>query len=289
MTHATLDLLSTHACFGGAQRYYQHNSREIGLPMKFAVYLPPQALAGATVPALVYLAGLTCNEETFMVKAGAQRLASELGIALVAPDTSPRGAGLDGESDSWDFGVGAGFYLDATQAPWSAHWRMESYLMSELLPAIVSQLPVDGDRLGVFGHSMGGHGALTLALRHPGIFKTLSAFAPICAPSQCPWGEKAFTGYLGADQTEWAAHDATVLMQNQPLAPYPHGILIDQGQGDKFLEEQLHPHLFEAACTAIGQPLQLRRHAGYDHGYYFVQSFMSDHLAHHAKGLTARP
>ncbi len=289
MTHATLDLLSTHACFGGAQRYYQHHSREIGLPMKFAVYLPPQALAGATVPALVYLAGLTCNEETFMVKAGAQRLASELGIALVAPDTSPRGAGLDGESDSWDFGVGAGFYLDATQAPWSAHWRMESYLMGELLPAIVSQLPVDGDRLGVFGHSMGGHGALTLALRHPGIFKTLSAFAPICAPSQCPWGEKAFTGYLGADQTEWAAHDATVLMQNQPLAPYPHGILIDQGQGDKFLEEQLHPHLFEAACTAIGQPLQLRRHAGYDHGYYFVQSFMSDHLAHHAKGLTARP
>ena len=289
MTHATLDLLSTLACFGGAQRYYQHNSREIGLPMKFAVYLPPQALAGATVPALVYLAGLTCNEETFMVKAGAQRLASELGIALVAPDTSPRGAGMDGESDSWDFGVGAGFYLDATQAPWSAHWRMESYLMGELLPAIVSQLPVDGDRLGVFGHSMGGHGALTLALRHPGIFKTLSAFAPICAPSQCPWGEKAFTGYLGADQTEWAAHDATVLMQNQPLAPYPHGILIDQGQGDKFLEEQLHPHLFEAACTAIGQPLQLRRHAGYDHGYYFVQSFMSDHLAHHAKGLTARP
>ena len=289
MTHATLDLLSTHACFGGAQRYYQHHSREIGLPMKFAVYLPPQALAGATVPALVYLAGLTCNEETFMVKAGAQRLASELGIALVAPDTSPRGAGMDGESDSWDFGVGAGFYLDATQAPWSAHWRMESYLMGELLPAIVSQLPVDGDRLGVFGHSMGGHGALTLALRHPGIFKTLSAFAPICAPSQCPWGEKAFTGYLGADQTEWAAHDATVLMQNQPLAPYPHGILIDQGQGDKFLEEQLHPHLFEAACTAIGQPLQLRRHAGYDHGYYFVQSFMSDHLAHHAKGLTARP
>ena len=289
MTHATLDLLSTHACFGGAQRYYQHNSREIGLPMKFAVYLPPQALAGATVPALVYLAGLTCNEETFMVKAGAQRLASELGIALVAPDTSPRGAGMDGESDSWDFGVGAGFYLDATQAPWSAHWRMESYLMGELLPAIVSQLPVDGDRLGVFGHSMGGHGALTLALRHPGIFKTLSAFAPICAPSQCPWGEKAFTGYLGADQTEWAAHDATVLMQNQPLAPYPHGILIDQGQGDKFLEEQLHPHLFEAACTTIGQPLQLRRHAGYDHGYYFVQSFMSDHLAHHAKGLTARP
>ena len=289
MTHATLDLLSTHACFGGAQRYYQHNSREIGLPMKFAVYLPPQALAGATVPALVYLAGLTCNEETFMIKAGAQRLASELGIALVAPDTSPRGAGMDGESDSWDFGVGAGFYLDATQAPWSAHWRMDSYLMGELLPAIVSQLPVDGDRLGVFGHSMGGHGALTLALRHPGIFKTLSAFAPICAPSQCPWGEKAFTGYLGADQTEWAAHDATVLMQNQPLAPYPHGILIDQGQGDKFLEEQLHPHLFEAACTAIGQPLQLRRHAGYDHGYYFVQSFMSDHLAHHAKGLTARP
>ena len=194
---------------------------------------------------------------------------------------------MPGEAESWDFGVGAGFYLDATQAPWATHWRMESYLMNELLPLCTGALPIDAQRLGIFGHSMGGHGALTLALRHPGRFKTLSAFAPICAPTQCPWGEKAFTGYLGADRTSWGEHDATVLMENQPLAPYPGGILIDQGLADKFLEAQLHPHLFEAACTQIGQPLTLRRHAGYDHGYYFIQTFIDDHLQHHANGLGA--
>ena len=280
------ELRSSHACFGGEQRFYQHTSREIGLPMQFSVFLPPQALAGEKVPALLYLAGLTCTEETFMVKAGAQRLAAELGLALISPDTSPRGANVPGEADAWDFGVGAGFYLDATQAPWASHWRMESYLLNELLPTATATLPIDGERLGIFGHSMGGHGALTLALRHPGVFKSLSAFAPICATTQCPWGHKAFSGYLGADQSSWIEHDATALMQHQPIAPYPAGILIDQGLADKFLAEQLHPHLFEAACVAIGQPLTLRRHAGYDHGYYFIQSFMADHLAHHAAVLT---
>ncbi len=276
--------LSEHRCVGGTQGFYEHASREIDLPMRFSVFMPPQASAGP-VPALLYLAGLTCNEETFAVKAGAQRLAAELGIALIAPDTSPRGANVPGESESWDFGVGAGFYLDATQAPWATNWRTESWLMKELLPLVGQQFAIDSDRLGIFGHSMGGHGALTLALRHPGVFKSLSAFAPICAPTQCPWGHKAFTGYLGADSTGWIEHDATVLMQHQPVAPYPAGILVDQGLADKFLAEQLHPHLFEAACAAIGQPLELRRHAGYDHGYYFIQSFMADHLRHHAQQL----
>lgn len=284
MSTSPLTLLSEHACFGGTQRFYQHESNEIGLPMKFSVFLPPQASTGP-VPALVYLAGLTCNEETFMTKAGAQRLAAELGLALIAPDTSPRGAKVPGEADSWDFGMGAGFYLDATQAPWAANYRMESYLTAELLPLLKATLPLDADRIGLFGHSMGGHGALTLALRHPGLFKSVSAFAPICAPSQCPWGEKAFTGYLGTDESRWLAHDASALMQQSASAPYPGGILIDQGLADKFLPEQLHPELFEAACASIGQPLTLRRHAGYDHGYYFVATFMDDHLRHHAGQL----
>lgn len=284
MTTSPLTLLSEHACFGGTQRFYQHESNEIGLPMKFSVFLPPQASTGP-VPALVYLAGLTCNEETFMTKAGAQRLAAELGLALIAPDTSPRGAKVPGEADSWDFGVGAGFYLDATQAPWAANYRMESYITAELLPLLKATLPLDADRIGLFGHSMGGHGALTLALRHPGLFNSVSAFAPICAPSQCPWGEKAFTGYLGTDKSRWLAHDASALMQQSASAPYPGGILIDQGLADKFLRDQLHPELFEAACASIGQPLTLRRHAGYDHGYYFVATFMDDHLRHHAGQL----
>ena len=278
------ELLSEHACFGGTQRFYQHESREIGLPMKFSVFLPPQESSGP-VPALLYLAGLTCNEETFMAKAGAQRLAAELGLALIAPDTSPRGAKVPGEADSWDFGVGAGFYLDATQPPWARHWRMESWLTAELLPLLASALPIDARRIGIFGHSMGGHGALTLALRHPGLFKSVSAFAPICAPSHCPWGRKAFTGYLGADESGWPAHDASALMDALPGAPYPGGILIDQGLADKFLADQLHPALFEAACASAGQPLTLRRHAGYDHGYYFIATFMADHLAHHARQL----
>ena len=286
MTFLAPALLSAHACFGGAQRVYQHASREVGLPMRFSVYLPPQALQGARRPALVYLAGLTCNEDTFMTKAGAQRLAAELGLILVAPDTSPRGAQVPGEADAWDFGVGAGFYLDATQTPWATHWRMESYLMRELLPLLGEHLPMDLERVGIFGHSMGGHGALTLALRHPGVFKSVSAFAPIAAPRQCPWGRKAFSGYLGADESTWLAHDASALMAAQATPPYPGGILIDQGLADKFLlENQLLPEVFEAACAQVGQPLTLRRQPGYDHGYYFIQTFMADHLAHHAQVL----
>ncbi len=282
----SLEIVSEHGCFGGQQRFYKHGSQVIGLPMKFSVFLPPQAKqAHARVPALVYLAGLTCNEETFMTKGGAQQLAAELGIALIAPDTSPRGAGAPGETDSWDFGVGAGFYLDATEAPWSKHYRMESYITTELLPLVASNLPLDSKRVGIFGHSMGGHGALTLALRHPDLFKSVSAFAPIAAPSQCPWGHKAFTGYLGADKAEWAKHDATALMTEAGKAPFPGGILIDQGLADKFLAEQLHPHLFEAACKSRGQPLTLRRHEGYDHGYYFISTFMNDHLRFHAAQL----
>ena len=285
----SLKTLSGHRCFGGVQSFHEHPSREIGLPMRFSTFLPPQAERGP-VPALVYLAGLTCNEETFMVKAGAQRMAAELGLALIAPDTSPRGPkaeGIEGASSSWDFGIGAGFYLDATSAPWAEHWRIESWLMNELLPLATQALPIDEQRIGIFGHSMGGHGALTLALRHPGRFKSLSAFAPICAPSQCPWGEKAFSGYLGEDRDAWLAHDASALMQSQTEPPFPGGILIDQGLADKFLAEQLHPHVFEAACRAAGQPLTLRRHEGYDHGYYFIQSFVAEHLAHHDKLLRA--
>ena len=283
-------LLSEHLCFGGVQRFYQHASRVIGLPMKYSVFLPPQATidqAGGMVPALLYLAGLTCTEETFMIKAGAQQHAAELGIALIAPDTSPRGAKVSGEADHWDFGLGAGFYLDATEAPWSAHYRMESYITTELLPDLQATLPIAADRVGIFGHSMGGHGALTLALRHPRLFKSVSAFAPICAPSQCPWGQKAFTGYLGADESVWAAHDAAALMSQRTTTPFPAGILIDQGLADGFLGAQLHPELFEAACARAGQPLTLRQHAGYDHGYYFIGTFMRDHLKHHAAQLTA--
>jgi S-formylglutathione hydrolase len=278
------ELLSEYRCFGGVQRFYRHASQVIGLPMRFGVYLPPQAESGR-VPLLTYLAGLTCTEETFAIKAGAQRHAARLGLALLTPDTSPRGAGVPGEADAWDFGVGAGFYLDATREPWRQHWRMESWLLDELLPQVAAELAVDAQRCGLFGHSMGGHGALTLALRHPGRFVSLSALAPIAAPSRCPWGEKAFSGYLGDDRTQWAEHDATELMARQTQPPYPGGILVDQGLADAFLAQQLHPHLFEAACAAAGQPLTLRRHAGYDHGYYFIASFVEDHLAHHAEAF----
>ena len=283
-----VELLSEHGCFGGLQRFYRHDAQEVGLPMRFSVFLPPQAridAAGGKVPALVFLAGLTCNEETFMTKAGAQQLAAELGLALIAPDTSPRGAGITGESDSWDFGVGAGFYLDATASPWNKNYRMESYITAELLPLIVAHLPIDASKLGIFGHSMGGHGALTLALRHPGQFKSVSALAPICAPTHCAWGKKAFSGYLGEDTATWEHHDASALMAASTAAPFPGGILVDQGLADKFLADQLNPDLFESACAAVSQPLTLRRHAGYDHGYYFIASFMADHLKHHARQL----
>ena len=283
----SLELISEHGSFGGVQRFYRHASREIGLPMRFALYLPPPALAGQRVPLLTFLAGLTCTEETFTMKTGAQRLAAELGLALLMPDTSPRGANVLGEADAWDFGAGAGFYLDATEPPWATHWRMERYLIDELLPGVVAQFGVDDERLGLFGHSMGGHGALTLALRHPGRFRSLSAIAPICAPINCPWGRKAFTGYLGADESRWSDHDASVLMARQTSAPYPAGILVDQGLDDRFLADQLHPEALQAACAAVGQPLTLRRHAGYDHGYYFIATVVDDHLRHHAAQLRA--
>jgi S-formylglutathione hydrolase len=281
-----LELLSSHACFGGEQRFYKHFSvNEIGLPMRFGLYLPPQALEGQRVPLLTFLAGLTCTEETFAIKAGAQREAARLGLALLTPDTSPRHTGIDGEDHHWDFGVGAGFYLDATEHPWAGHWQMESYLIKDLIPGVVADLGLDADRLGLFGHSMGGHGALTLALRHPGMFGSLSAFAPICAPMRCPWGRKAFLGYLGQDEGTWATHDASRLMTDARTAPYPGGILVDQGLADQFLAEQLCPEAFEAACASASQPLRLRRHPAYDHGYYFIASVVDDHLRHHAVQL----
>ncbi len=279
-----LEQISEHHCFGGWQRFFRHDSRVIGLPMRFSVFVPPQAAHGP-VPVLFYLAGLTCTEETFMIKGGAQRFAAEHGIMLVAPDTSPRGAGVPGESDNWDFGVGAGFYVDATVAPWSQHYRMDSYIVDELFGIVSGELGGDATRTGIFGHSMGGHGALALALRNPGHFRSVSAFAPIAAPSQCDWGKKAFTGYLGPDTTAWAPYDATELM-TRTVTPFPGGILIDQGLKDQFLH-QLHPEAFEAACAQASQPLTLRRHEGYDHGYYFIASFMQDHLAHHAAQLKA--
>ncbi|MEX3555306.1 MAG: S-formylglutathione hydrolase [Burkholderia gladioli] len=283
-----LELLSSHAVFGGEQRFYRHDSAAIGLPMKFSVFLPRQAAHdGARVPALFFLAGLTCNEETFMIKAGAQRFAAEHGIALIAPDTSPRGANVPGETAAWDFGVGAGFYLDASEALWAAHYRMESYIVDELRALVLGALPIEGTRLGIFGHSMGGHGALTLALRHPGVWRSVSAFAPIAAPMRCAWGEKAFTGYLGEDRERWKEHDASELVARSDAPRYADGILVDQGLADQFLPTQLNPDVFEAACREAGQPLTLRRHEGYDHGYYFISTFIADHLAHHAKTLLA--
>ena len=278
-----MDMISEHVCHGGMQRFYRHESEAIGLPMRFSIFIPPQAAQGP-LPALFYLAGLTCTEETFAIKAGAQQHAAREGLILIAPDTSPRGTGIENETASWDFGEGAGFYLDATQAPWSQHYRMESYI-HELRQLVIDELPVDPKRIGIAGHSMGGHGALTLALRRPDLFRSVSAFAPIAAPVRCPWGQKAFGGYLGQDREAWLQHDASALIAAQDAAPFPNGILIDQGLADKFLEEQLYPGVFEDACRAAGQPLELRRHAGYDHGYYFISSFIADHVAFHSRQL----
>lgn len=294
-----LDLKSEHRCYGGWQRYYEHPSDAIGLPMRFSIYLPPQAQALSAVehpedprrygqtpcPVLFFLAGLTCTEETFMIKAAAQQFAAEHGIILVTPDTSPRGANIEGEDTDWDFGSGAGFYLDATQAPWDKHYKMESYIIKELYPLIVEGFAGNTEQVGIFGHSMGGHGALVLAQRHPQLFKSLSAFAPIAAPTQCPWGQKAFSGYLGDDRSTWAQYDASALMAEQQTAPFPEGILIDQGLADQFLERELYPEVFEQACAKVGQPLTLRRQEGYDHGYYFIMTFMGDHMAFHAQRL----
>ena len=275
--------ISEHKCFGGVQGYYSHASKEIGLEMKFSVFQPPQTQTGK-VPVLYYLAGLTCNEETFAIKAGAQRVAAALGLVLVAPDTSPRGAKVAGETDSWDFGVGAGFYVDATLEPWAKHYRMYSYVTKELPALIVDKFQADPLRQGIFGHSMGGHGALVCALRNPGQYKSLSAFAPISAPVRCPWGKKAFRGYLGEDHAAWKEYDASELIRRGRFAG---PILVDQGLADKFLSDQLYPEILEAACRDAGQPLTLRRQEGYDHGYFFISTFMEDHLRHHASQLKA--
>lgn len=282
-TKPPLTTLGEHACFGGTQGFYRHVSVVTGRLMRFGVFVPPQAKV-APVPVLFFLAGLTCNEETFAMKAGAQRLAAEHGLMLVTPDTSPRLTGITGANDKWDFGHAAGFYLDATQEPWSRSFRMESYVAHELRALVLGHFAARADRIGIFGHSMGGHGALTLALKHPGAYQSVSAFAPIAAPMQSPWGIKAFTGYLGEDRSAWAAHDATELVNSGARLP---PLLIDQGLADEYLTEQLRPELFEAACSAAGQPLTLRRHAGFDHGYYFISTFMADHIAHHAHTLNA--
>jgi len=269
--------------FGGAQVTYAHASEVTGCTMRFSVFQPPQAERGP-VPVLFFLSGLTCTEQNFVLKGGAQRYAAEHGLMLVGPDTSPRGLDLPGEDDSWDFGTGAGFYVDATQEPWSKSYRMYSYVTRELPALVGAHLPADLERQGVTGHSMGGHGALVMALRNPDQYRSVSAFAPICAPTQCAWGEKAFSGYLGADRAAWRAYDATALIKT---TAWDRPILVDQGSEDGFLAEQLHPHLLRQACEAKGIPLQLRLQEGYDHSYFFVSTFLGDHIAHHARALRA--
>ncbi|MFW1747032.1 S-formylglutathione hydrolase [Acinetobacter guillouiae] len=276
-----MELLSKNICFDGEQRIYQIQSNYLKGATKFATYLPSQALKGQKCPALFYLAGLTCTEETFIIKAHAQRLASQLGLILIAPDTSPRGEQV-AQGDSWDLGQGAGFYLNATQAPWAEHFQMESYIVDELYPLLIKSLPIQSEAVGIFGHSMGGHGALTLAWKYPNYFKSVSAFAPICAPTECPWGEKAFSHYLGADQSEWTKHDAIQLLLSK--GQLFDEVLIDQGIKDQFYS-QLNPEKYQQACHKVGQKLTLRFHEGYDHGYYFIQSFIDDHLQFHALQL----
>ncbi len=276
------ETVSEQRCFGGVQGVYQHQSRETGTPMRFAVFTPPQA-ATQKVPVFWFLAGLTCTEENFTVKAGAQRIAAELGMMLIAPDTSPRGEGVPRDPDNaYDFGLGAGFYVDATEAPWARHYRMFSYITQEL-PDVIAQLPADMSRQGICGHSMGGHGALTIALKTPGRFKAVSAFAPIVAPTQVPWGQKAFAGYLGGVEAG-RAYDATALVRAGARVP---DVLIDQGEADKFLASQLKPEVFAAACADHAIPCTLRMHPGYDHSYFFIASFIEEHLRWHAARLKA--
>jgi S-formylglutathione hydrolase len=279
-----LDTLGEHACFGGTVSFYEHHSSACDAAMRFAAYVPPQAADGP-VPVLYYLAGLTSTEETFMTKGGAQVLAAEHGVMLVAPDTSPRGLGLPGEDDAWDFGTGAGFYLDATSEPFSRHYKMATYVTRELPQIVAENLPAS-DARGIFGHSMGGHGALTLALKNQDLYASVSAFAPVSAPTRAPWGKKAFSGYLGPDESSWRENDASELVRRLPFAD-GRSILVDQGTVDEFLQEQLYPETFEEACREAGQLLTLRWHEGYDHGYYFISTFMEDHLRHHAEALAS--
>jgi S-formylglutathione hydrolase len=275
-----IETISEQRCFGGLQGFYRHDSTSCG-PMRFAVFLPDPAIHKKP-PVLYFLAGLTCSEETATIKAGAQRLAAEYGLVLVMPDTSPRATGIDGATGDWEFGEGAGFYVDATKAPWSSRFRMHSYVANELPALIGAHFAADTSRSGLCGHSMGGHGALTIALTYPERYRSVSAFAPIVAPSQVPWGEKALSRYLGADRQSWANYDACELVRRQT---FPGTILIDQGDADPFLQTQLKPELFDQACAEAGQAMLLRRHPGYDHSYYFIASFMDDHLRHHAQAL----
>ena len=278
----TIKAVTQNLCFGGVQSVYTHQSRETGCTMRFGVYLPPQAKS-QRVPILYWLSGLTCTEENFIVKAGAQRIAAALGLAIVVPDTSPRGLKIPGEGDSYDFGLGAGFYVDATEAPWSRGYRMYSYITKELRADVGAAFPVDAARPAIFGHSMGGHGALTIALKNPHDYKSVSAFAPIASSIRCPWGEKALTGYLGNDRSRWREYDATALIEDRRWTGPP--ILVDQGTDDPFLESQLKPELLRAACRDFGVPLELRLQDGYDHSYFFIATFIEDHLRFHAQYL----
>ena len=279
-----IETVGENRCFGGIQGFYSHPSAACGGTMTFSLFRPPQALDGERVPLITWLSGLTCTAENFTVKAGAQRVAAELGLAVLAPDTSPRGAGIPGEDDSYDFGSGAGFYCDATQEPWSRNYRMYSYVTEELPALVAERFPHDPERQGIFGHSMGGHGALTIHLKHPQTYRSCSAFAPISAPMRCPWGEKALGGYLGPDREAWRDYDTTELLKRGKSAAT---LLVDQGEADGFLEEQLKPELLAEACAAAGQALELRMQPGYDHSYYFIASFVEDHLRHHAAALGA--
>ena len=279
----SLEIISQSRCFGGRQVSYRHASAQTGTPMRFSLFHPPAADRGK-VPVVWFLAGLTCTEENFTVKSGAQRIAAELGLMLVAPDTSPRGEGVPDDAEgAYDFGLGAGFYVDATQAPWAANYRMRSYLERELPELIGAELPVDMGRQSIMGHSMGGHGALTIGLRNPGRFKAISAFAPIVSPLNCPWGEKALSNYLGADRAAWRDYDACALIEDGARVPE---LLIDQGEADPWLQTQLKPERLEAACAKAGVKLTLRRQAGYDHSYFFISSFIEDHLRWHAERLS---
>lgn len=279
--YASPKLISESQCFGGTVEFYSHHSATCNGEMRFAVYQPPQAKS-QPVPVLYFLSGLTCTEENFMAKAGAQRFAAEYGLMLVAPDTSPRNTGIEGEDKDWDLGTGAGFYVNATEEPWRSRYQMYSYVVDELPALIAKHFPIRSERQGIFGHSMGGHGALVCALRNPSRYRSVSAFAPIAAPMRCPWGQKAFSNYLGNDKESWRAYDATELVLK---AGYNRPILIDQGTADSFLEEQLLPKVFEQACATAGQPLALRFQEGYNHSYYFIATFIEDHIRHHAKAL----
>ncbi len=277
-----ITIISEQKCFEGTQGIYSHDAVQTHSPMRFAVFTPHQAKKNK-LPVLYWLSGLTCTEENFITKAGAQRIAAECGLMIVVPDTSPRNLDLAGEADSYDFGVGAGFYLDATQSPWDKSYRMYSYISKELIFLIENEFHADSNRMGIFGHSMGGHGALTIALKNPNIFKSVSAFAPICSPMRCPWGEKAFSGYLGQDKSSWQEYDATVLIKERGWKG--PALFIDQGTQDPFIETQLKPQLLLDACQKADIPITLRMQEGYDHSYYFIASFIEDHLRFHAKNL----